>query len=124
MIPAFVGIALLAPNPLTIAGMLGVIAALELQTRRVEEPFARRGVSGARSGRARHAALVGKRPQEGPHAQSRRSQASAQSEPSPAGRCSARPSPAAVISAASTESGSGRARCSAITAATSAVVRA
>jgi protein-S-isoprenylcysteine O-methyltransferase Ste14 len=39
MIPAFVGIALLAPNPLTIAGALGVIAALELQTRRVEEPY-------------------------------------------------------------------------------------
>jgi protein-S-isoprenylcysteine O-methyltransferase Ste14 len=39
MIPAFVGIALLAPNPLTIAGALGVIAALELQTRSVEEPY-------------------------------------------------------------------------------------
>ena len=39
MIPAFFGIALLAPNVVTIGGAALLIAALELQTRCVEEPY-------------------------------------------------------------------------------------
>jgi protein-S-isoprenylcysteine O-methyltransferase Ste14 len=39
MIPAFVGVALLAPNPVTIAGAILLILSLELQTRLVEEPY-------------------------------------------------------------------------------------
>jgi protein-S-isoprenylcysteine O-methyltransferase Ste14 len=39
MIPSFVGVALIAPNDLTIAGALLAIVALELQTRLVEEPY-------------------------------------------------------------------------------------
>jgi protein-S-isoprenylcysteine O-methyltransferase Ste14 len=39
MIPSFTGIALLAPNPVTIAGAILLIVALELQTRLVEEPY-------------------------------------------------------------------------------------
>jgi protein-S-isoprenylcysteine O-methyltransferase Ste14 len=39
MIPSFVGIALLAPNAVTIAGAVLLIIALELQTRLVEEPY-------------------------------------------------------------------------------------
>jgi protein-S-isoprenylcysteine O-methyltransferase Ste14 len=39
MIPSFTGIALLAPNLLTILGVALLIAALELQTRLVEEPY-------------------------------------------------------------------------------------
>lgn len=39
MIPAFTGIALLAPNVVTIAGAILVIVALELQTRLIEEPY-------------------------------------------------------------------------------------
>jgi protein-S-isoprenylcysteine O-methyltransferase Ste14 len=39
MIPAFTGIALLAPNAVTIAGAILLMAALELQTRLVEEPY-------------------------------------------------------------------------------------
>jgi protein-S-isoprenylcysteine O-methyltransferase Ste14 len=57
MIPAFIGIALLAPNFLTIAGAILVIAALELQTRFVEEPYLAR-VHGDRY--AAYAARVGR----------------------------------------------------------------
>jgi protein-S-isoprenylcysteine O-methyltransferase Ste14 len=39
MIPSFVGIALLAPNAVTITGAILLIAALELQTRLIEEPY-------------------------------------------------------------------------------------
>jgi protein-S-isoprenylcysteine O-methyltransferase Ste14 len=39
MIPSFVGVALLAPNPVTLAGAILLIVALELQTRLVEEPY-------------------------------------------------------------------------------------
>jgi protein-S-isoprenylcysteine O-methyltransferase Ste14 len=39
MIPAFMGIALLAPNVVTIAGAILLILALQLQTRLVEEPY-------------------------------------------------------------------------------------
>lgn len=39
MIPAFTGIALLAPNGVTIAGAVLLVVALELQTRLVEEPY-------------------------------------------------------------------------------------
>ena len=39
MIPAFIGIALLSANAVTIAGAVLVIVALELQTRLVEEPY-------------------------------------------------------------------------------------
>jgi protein-S-isoprenylcysteine O-methyltransferase Ste14 len=39
MIPSFTGIALLAPNAVTIAGAVLLIVALELQTRVVEEPY-------------------------------------------------------------------------------------
>jgi protein-S-isoprenylcysteine O-methyltransferase Ste14 len=38
MIPAFAGVALLAPNVVTIAGAILLLVALELQTRLVEEP--------------------------------------------------------------------------------------
>ncbi len=38
MIPAFIGIALLAPNAVTVAGAILVVVALQLQTRLVEEP--------------------------------------------------------------------------------------
>jgi protein-S-isoprenylcysteine O-methyltransferase Ste14 len=39
MIPSFVGIALLAPNAVTIAGAILLMVALELQTRLIEEPY-------------------------------------------------------------------------------------
>ena len=39
MIPAFAGVALLAPNVVTLAGAILVVVALELQTRLVEEPY-------------------------------------------------------------------------------------
>jgi protein-S-isoprenylcysteine O-methyltransferase Ste14 len=39
MIPAFTGIVLLAPNPLTIAGMILLTVALELHVRLIEEPY-------------------------------------------------------------------------------------
>ncbi len=39
MIPSFAGIALLAPNAVTIAGAIGLMVALELQTRLTEEPY-------------------------------------------------------------------------------------
>jgi protein-S-isoprenylcysteine O-methyltransferase Ste14 len=39
MIPSFAGIALLAPNVVTIAGAILLIVVLELQTRLVEEPY-------------------------------------------------------------------------------------
>jgi protein-S-isoprenylcysteine O-methyltransferase Ste14 len=39
MIPSFTGIALLAPNAVTIAGAILLMVALELQTRLVEEPY-------------------------------------------------------------------------------------
>jgi len=39
MIPSFIGIALLAPNVVTIAGAILLIMALELQTRLIEEPY-------------------------------------------------------------------------------------
>jgi protein-S-isoprenylcysteine O-methyltransferase Ste14 len=38
MIPSFAGIALLAPNVLTLAGVILLLVALELQTRLIEEP--------------------------------------------------------------------------------------
>ncbi len=38
MIPSFIGIALLAPNAVTIAGAILLMVALELQTRLIEEP--------------------------------------------------------------------------------------
>jgi protein-S-isoprenylcysteine O-methyltransferase Ste14 len=39
MLPCFVGMALLAPNGVTIAGAILLVVALELQTRAVEEPY-------------------------------------------------------------------------------------
>jgi len=39
MIPSFLGIALLAPNAVTLTGAIVLIVALELQTRLVEEPY-------------------------------------------------------------------------------------
>jgi protein-S-isoprenylcysteine O-methyltransferase Ste14 len=39
MIPSFIGVALLAANVVTLVGALVLIAALELQTRLVEEPY-------------------------------------------------------------------------------------
>jgi protein-S-isoprenylcysteine O-methyltransferase Ste14 len=39
MIPSFVGIALLAPNAVTVAGAILLGVALELQTRLIEEPY-------------------------------------------------------------------------------------
>ena len=39
MIPSFLGIALLAPNAVTIAGAILLMVALELQARLVEEPY-------------------------------------------------------------------------------------
>lgn len=39
MIPSFIGIALLAPNVVTIAGAILLMVALELQTRLIEEPY-------------------------------------------------------------------------------------
>jgi protein-S-isoprenylcysteine O-methyltransferase Ste14 len=39
MIPTFAGIALMAPNPVTIAGLLLLVAGLEFQVRFVEEPY-------------------------------------------------------------------------------------
>lgn len=39
MIPAFMGVALLAPDAVTIAGAILLILALQLQTRHVEEPY-------------------------------------------------------------------------------------
>jgi len=39
MIPAFMGVALLAPNAVTIAGAILLMVALELQTRLIEEPY-------------------------------------------------------------------------------------
>jgi protein-S-isoprenylcysteine O-methyltransferase Ste14 len=57
MIPFFFGIALLVPSPLTIAGAASVLAALELQTRVVEEPYLLRTHGEAYSG---YAARVGR----------------------------------------------------------------
>jgi hypothetical protein len=37
--PSFIGIALLAPNAVTIAGAILMMVALELQTRLIEEPY-------------------------------------------------------------------------------------
>jgi protein-S-isoprenylcysteine O-methyltransferase Ste14 len=42
MIPAFTGITLLAPNPLTIAGAILLTVALELHVRLIEEPHLQR----------------------------------------------------------------------------------
>ncbi len=39
MVPAFVGLALLAPNAVTVAGAILLMVAMELQTRLVEEPY-------------------------------------------------------------------------------------
>jgi len=39
MIPSFMGIALLAPNPVTLTGAVLLMLALELQTRLIEEPY-------------------------------------------------------------------------------------
>ncbi len=39
MIPSFIGIALLAPNTVTIVGAILLMVALELQTRFIEEPY-------------------------------------------------------------------------------------
>ena len=39
MIPSFIGIALLAPNAVTLFGAILLMVALELQTRLVEEPY-------------------------------------------------------------------------------------
>ena len=39
MIPAFVGVALLVPNPVALAAVVTVMAGLEIQTRMVEEPY-------------------------------------------------------------------------------------
>lgn len=39
MIPAFAGLALLVPNVLALAGVAALVAAVELQVRRVEEPY-------------------------------------------------------------------------------------
>jgi protein-S-isoprenylcysteine O-methyltransferase Ste14 len=39
MIPSFMGIALLAPNAVTVTGAMLLIVALELQTRLIEEPY-------------------------------------------------------------------------------------
>jgi protein-S-isoprenylcysteine O-methyltransferase Ste14 len=41
MIPFFAGIALMVPGPVTIAGAILLVVALELQTRLVEEPYLR-----------------------------------------------------------------------------------
>jgi protein-S-isoprenylcysteine O-methyltransferase Ste14 len=57
MIPAFAGVALLAPNVVTIAGAILLPAALELQTRLVEEPYLAR-VHG--TGYAAYAARAGR----------------------------------------------------------------
>jgi protein-S-isoprenylcysteine O-methyltransferase Ste14 len=57
MIPFFIGIALLVPNALTIAGAVLLVVALEIQTRLVEEPYLR-GVHG--SAYADYAARVGR----------------------------------------------------------------
>jgi protein-S-isoprenylcysteine O-methyltransferase Ste14 len=57
MIPSFTGIALLAPNIVTIAGAILLIMALELQTRVIEEPYLTR-VHGERY--AAYAARVGR----------------------------------------------------------------
>jgi protein-S-isoprenylcysteine O-methyltransferase Ste14 len=42
MIPTAVGLAMMVPNVASIAGLVGLIAALELQVRVVEEPYLRR----------------------------------------------------------------------------------
>jgi protein-S-isoprenylcysteine O-methyltransferase Ste14 len=39
MIPSFIGIALLAPNAVTLTGAILLLVALELQTRLIEEPY-------------------------------------------------------------------------------------
>lgn len=57
MIPSFIGIALLAPNAVTVAGTILLMAALELQTRLIEEPYLSR-VHGQRY--AVYAARVGR----------------------------------------------------------------
>ena len=72
MIPSFMGIALLAPNVLTIAGAVLLTVVLELQTRIVEEPYLSRvhgeqyAAYAARTGRfipgIGRLRLVGKRP--------------------------------------------------------------
>ena len=50
MIPSFIGIALLAPNVVTIAGAILLIVALELQTRLIEEPYLLRNYPRTRCG--------------------------------------------------------------------------
>jgi protein-S-isoprenylcysteine O-methyltransferase Ste14 len=57
MIPAFTGIALLAPNLVTLLSVILLMAALELQTRVVEEPYLAR-IHGERY--AAYAARVGR----------------------------------------------------------------
>jgi protein-S-isoprenylcysteine O-methyltransferase Ste14 len=57
MIPAFTGIALLAPNVVMFAGVILVMVALELQTRLIEEPYLR-AIHGDRY--AAYAARVGR----------------------------------------------------------------
>jgi len=57
MIPFFTGIALLAPNVVTLAGAILLVVALELQTRFVEEPYLAR-VQGEQY--AAYAARVGR----------------------------------------------------------------
>lgn len=57
MIPAFSGIALLAPNPVTLAGAILLILTLQLHTRLVEEPHLAK-LHGARY--AAYAASVGR----------------------------------------------------------------
>jgi protein-S-isoprenylcysteine O-methyltransferase Ste14 len=57
MIPSFIGITLLAPNAVTIAGAILLVVALELQTRLIEEPYLSR-VHGERY--AVYAARVGR----------------------------------------------------------------
>jgi protein-S-isoprenylcysteine O-methyltransferase Ste14 len=57
MIPAFAGIALLAPNVLTLTGAVLLVVALELHTRLIEEPYLLR-VHGDRYGA--YAARVGR----------------------------------------------------------------
>ena len=39
MIPAFLGLALMVPNALAIAGIAALVVAVELQVRLVEEPY-------------------------------------------------------------------------------------
>ena len=57
MIPSFIGVALLVPNTVTIAGAILLMVALELHTRLIEEPYLSR-VHGERY--AAYAARVGR----------------------------------------------------------------